>query len=391
MRRACRPLLAAAVLAAAAAAAAHAHGGPAAVAVVACPTNEPTLGQNGPIDHLVRPAGLPATAPAPAGARGLVWYASDLGRQPVAEVLAPRGWHCTAVLYADDGFKLIVAPPGPRPDRLVALTEESSAGAEIACTVLPGLAPLAPFPGRCTTPARARIARIDAHLTTVVLPADGGRVRLLARRTVHTAFPDRGLVYWYRALSWLGAGVDCVLPGRAPCATILDEAKARLGADLARQLAAQQHVPPRPLVLPRLGPGEACPVSPHIDTPDYELLADGPVRLTTIGGWIDIALSPRDARGYFAAKAAWGIAQSYRGPIVISGRRLDRPGPVLFWNNFGDHTRAARWADDDRPANPGQGFYWLPAAVYVKHVGCYGFQIDGTTFSAHVVVRVVRH
>lgn len=334
----------------------------------------------------------PASAPAPVSAEDaarLAWYRGDTDRQPAAAVLAPRGFHCTSRLYPDDSFKLRVFP-GKRPEfRVVSVVGESTAGAELVCNLLPALRPLSYSPDRCRTPPGALVVRHGVHLVGAVAPSTAGRVRLVDGTAVRSAHPDRAFVYWYPQLSRLAQGADCVLASARLCAAVLREARARLGATLTSLLAAQRHVPARPLELRRLRSGEACPVSPLVDTQTAELRTAGRAGLYTTGGVIDLSLSVADANGWLGAKAAWAI-EGYRGPIRIRGRRLDGSSPVRFWNNYGDHTREARWADDDRPANRIGDTYFLPAAVYVRHTGCYGFQVDGTSFSAQVVVRVVR-
>ena len=89
------------------------------------------------------------------------------------------------------------------------------------------------------------------------------------------------------------------------------------------------------------------------------------------------------------AKVFWYVLPSYRGPVLIRGRRLDDaqwmrfdggilPAPEL-WILPGE---SVAW-DRQPAASRGRA-----SAVRVKATGCYGIQIDGTRFSRVVVVRV---
>jgi hypothetical protein len=70
--------------------------------VVGCKT-EDAVGAGVPI----LPGYLPTTARIPAGlasadAAVLAWYEGDLKKQAGLKVLAPRGWHCSALIGAED-------------------------------------------------------------------------------------------------------------------------------------------------------------------------------------------------------------------------------------------------------------------------------------------------
>jgi hypothetical protein len=154
----------------------------------------------------------------------------------------------------------------------------------------------------------------------------------------------------------------------------------------------------RPLDLPRLSPGEACPVSAVDARVDWESinmfggpgLGPGPVypglgdsrHLTTTSG------PSRD--GWFGTKVFWYVKPTYRGRALIRGRRLDGPGTVHF--DRGRHTdglprelHITRHEIHSWTGRPPPGSRGVPSGVFVRASGCYGVQIDGTRFSRTVV------
>ena len=106
------------------------------------------------------------------------------------------------------------------------------------------------------------------------------------------------------------------------------------------------------------------------------------------GAKIDISKSQPDALGWRGQKTPWLVARSYDGPLLIRGRRLDGSTGVRFALGYGDHRLRLFWADVPR-RNVVAGYLGIPSSVLVREPGCYGFQIDGTSFSERLVVRVV--
>jgi hypothetical protein len=83
----------------------------------------------------------------------------------------------------------------------------------------------------------------------------------------------------------------------------------------------------------------------------------------------------------------WFVRPEYKGPVLIRGRRLDGPEWMRFDNGARPEIRIA----------PGETVTWThqvpgsrgrPSFVRVRAVGCYGVQIDGTTFSRVVVFPI---
>jgi hypothetical protein len=89
-------------------------------------------------------------------------------------------------------------------------------------------------------------------------------------------------------------------------------------------------------------------------------------------------------------KVFWYVKRSYRGRVLIRGRRLDGPQSLGF---NGDKLPAAgelRIESWDTVSWKGQipGSRGIASTVRVRTPGCYGVQIDGTTFSRVVVFTV---
>ena len=79
---------------------------------------------------------------------------------------------------------------------------------------------------------------------------------------------------------------------------------------------------------------------------------------------------------------------SYRGPVLIRGRRLDGPQKLGF--------NGRKLPAPELRIQPNQTVSWqgqprgsrgVPSGVRVLTPGCYGAQIDGTSFSRVVVFR----
>jgi hypothetical protein len=153
----------------------------------------------------------------------------------------------------------------------------------------------------------------------------------------------------------------------------------------------------RPLHLPQLGPGRRCPVSPSHPAPwaSQAFNGRGPVYLVgvagTQGGTLAIDFSAPDKSGWYGQKTPWAIKRSYNGPILIRGGRIDQPGKARFAYGSGQHLRELYWKSGANQAlPPDPNFRFLASETLVRRPGCYAYQIDGTSFSQNIVVRVPR-
>jgi hypothetical protein len=153
----------------------------------------------------------------------------------------------------------------------------------------------------------------------------------------------------------------------------------------------------RPLKLPKVARGAACPVSkprsdvvPHVGyifcsaCPFY---GAGPAYFAPT--WFDetsghVTLDkrmPRDGERY-GVKTAWVSRPEYTGPIVARTRNLDT-GEEVGFNVDGEGSRDLQLLAPRREDSTHWSFW--PSAMFLKQPGCYGMQID-TTQATDVVV-----
>ena len=152
----------------------------------------------------------------------------------------------------------------------------------------------------------------------------------------------------------------------------------------------------RPLHLPRLAPGASCPVARvdariawrGINIFGGQGIGRGPVYpgLGAHGGLLWATRDQQYGGPWFAEKVFWYVQPSYRGPVLIRGRRIDGGGMVRF--------NAGRLPAPELHIARGESVSWqgqprssrgVPSAVRVRAPGCYAFQIDGASFSRVVV------
>jgi hypothetical protein len=158
----------------------------------------------------------------------------------------------------------------------------------------------------------------------------------------------------------------------------------------------------RPLHLPRLAPGAACPVS-HVDStvPFGSRFGTGaglgtgpayPVGFST--GVLQLAPATNfDSHSWAGQKVLWLVLPSYRGPVLIRGARLDGNALVRFQSGnlppaqltIPTYTRGGQPSGVTPPA----GTRYVPSYTRLRVPGCYAYQIDGTSFSRVIVFSAV--
>jgi hypothetical protein len=152
----------------------------------------------------------------------------------------------------------------------------------------------------------------------------------------------------------------------------------------------------RPLDVPRLAPGAACPVSRvdrSVDFAGFGIapgLGRGPAYPVGLGrGTLELAPPENfQSRRWGGQKVLWFVHARYRGPLLVRGRQLDGPNGVRF--ERGDvPPRELRVAVGESVHWSGQpaGSRGKPSFTRLRAPGCYGYQIDGTTFSRVIVFR----
>jgi len=174
---------------------------------------------------------------------------------------------------------------------------------------------------------------------------------------------------------------------------------------VAPTLAATQSVPTaapdpwqplrRPLVLPVLPAGAACPKTPSkAVNPDSGLFAagDGPAYPAGLGVYSGVITRPGAVGTTQGIRLDWFIEPGYSGPVLVRGRQIDGPNDTRF--------SSANLVNG--PASPGSelhltgtgdvpsGSGWRRWNTYLETTapGCYAFQMDGASFSDIVVVEV---
>ena len=144
-----------------------------------------------------------------------------------------------------------------------------------------------------------------------------------------------------------------------------------------------------PLKLPRLEPGQACPMSKLSQVgPSLGMgLGSGPVYV--FSGEI-VRSDPAHSN-----KVAWAADPSYSGPIRIRGGRIDRSGQLLlggtdnYWR--GAPVKTVEGTDlypeldflesHSTFPNVPPGWRMWPSGTYVAAPGCYVWQVDGLGFT----------
>jgi hypothetical protein len=104
-------------------------------------------------------------------------------------------------------------------------------------------------------------------------------------------------------------------------------------------------------------------------------------------------------------KTAWWIDPREPGEVLVQARRLDGTNPIVMDNgpvsgktvvtiNLGNG--ASDYSDEnllltanDVAGNTINGWRNYPGATAIRTGGCYGFQIDGKSFSYSVVFKAV--
>jgi hypothetical protein len=161
----------------------------------------------------------------------------------------------------------------------------------------------------------------------------------------------------------------------------------------------------RSLHLPTVAPGAPCPVSA---VGRFDFARYGVPKGTGPGPAYPIVFTqpestlrftyPPDPAGPFAgslwsgAKVLWFIAPRYRGPVLIRGGRLDGPNRLRF-NRGKIPPTEMRIPKGLRGGNPpgykDVGQRYRPSYTRLRAPGCYGYQIDGTSFSRVIVFQAV--
>lgn len=206
---------------------------------------------------------------------------------------------------------------------------------------------------------------------------------------------------YYPAYGARAAAIDLPWAGRWPRA--VPQPALRILARFGVPTRIAEPVDPwaplrRPLTLPRLEGGATCPASAVDTSVDWDAanifggegIGPGPV-YPGLGSDSSLSAPPDTQFGgpWYGQKVFWYVLPSYTGPVLLRGRRLDGPEWMRFDGGKlpGDELRITKGETVSWTGQP-VGSRGRASAVRVLTAGCYGVQVDGTSFSRTVVFRV---
>ncbi|BEP16270.1 hypothetical protein acdb102_45810 [Acidothermaceae bacterium B102] len=159
----------------------------------------------------------------------------------------------------------------------------------------------------------------------------------------------------------------------------------------------------RPSRLPTISAGAPCPTSAAHTFPagqgfsaSYTGIGDGPLALTG-DGQVGVNFDPPANERYFSngqpgTKVIWRLSDSYSGPVLIRGARLDGTGTVNFDRYLGavdnGSIQGTPFPTLGYITSAGTGPTSYPSGLAVSSPGCYGIQVDGTSFSEVITFSV---
>lgn len=158
----------------------------------------------------------------------------------------------------------------------------------------------------------------------------------------------------------------------------------------------------RPLDLPTVAPGTACPRTPgKRPNPDVGIaLGSGPAYavLGFEGNHVPpaaqavVPLHSEDRKGNaYWHKTLWAVDPKYHGPILIRGRGIDPPRSLWFVVPSGTANGSHRRVRElHMPAERSKSWRYGPSLTIFPGPGCYALQVDGTTFSEVIVFKARR-
>lgn len=153
----------------------------------------------------------------------------------------------------------------------------------------------------------------------------------------------------------------------------------------------------RPLRLPTLSPGQSClPSSGHLVNSVHfsgVALGSGPVQVIIAGvgdvqhGIIDLLRSY--SSNWRGTKTLWFSMPSYQGPFIIRAKRLDGSSMINIDSaSDGPSSTPGPLVVPPGPTlNSQDGWREAPGGTWVTAPGCYGWQVDGLTFSEVIAIR----
>jgi hypothetical protein len=142
----------------------------------------------------------------------------------------------------------------------------------------------------------------------------------------------------------------------------------------------------RPLALPSVAAGSACPETPtrRITTGPVYPSRTFPIRTHYLAPDTSIAAGS----GWAVDKAPLLLKNTFRGPFMIRGRRVDGEGVLGFSGIAGRRPFEAMQFAPGRATMRAGGLLGWGIGLWMTSPGCYALQIDGAAFSRVIVFRV---
>jgi hypothetical protein len=143
--------------------------------------------------------------------------------------------------------------------------------------------------------------------------------------------------------------------------------------------------------LPALAPGSPCPTAHgHPISPSFGLgLGDGPAYPVGLESTGILQYAPPanfDSHDWGGQKVLWAVdTPHYSGVVLIRGHQLNGPNELRF--ERGD-VPPTELRITPFPGTP-DGWTGQPSYTRVRAPGCYAYQIDGLTFSQHIIFEAV--
>jgi hypothetical protein len=151
----------------------------------------------------------------------------------------------------------------------------------------------------------------------------------------------------------------------------------------------------RPLHLPSVAPGAACPrTAGGRASPDVAIaLGSGPAYPVLGFEGDHVPPSPKAVVPLYANerkgslywhKTLWAVDPAYDGPVLIRGAGIDPPQEM----GFGYDNREL--PELEFPAQETDRWRYGPSFTILPGPGCYAFQVDGTNFSKVIAFQATR-
>jgi hypothetical protein len=99
-----------------------------------------------------------------------------------------------------------------------------------------------------------------------------------------------------------------------------------------------------------------------------------------------VRLASSDVSGWYGIKTLWVVDPKYSGWVVVRAERLGASSPVAA---LGEAGIGPVVIPPGPTPNTFKGWRQQPSGTYVKGPGCFGFQVDGSTFQEHLILKGV--